>query len=394
MFTRGIVSTQRVKGIHRWAKEGRLTKRNKLNDVFDALMVIVGELVSKWERLDTRATTGSFCSWHEMAQQIFPMPYESMKDRLTTWGRDEAAHQMVLSFGYDMKRLPDHVYEALAPPASDNCPDPTRGVEDRLEFDLPPTMVTPAPNAAIFEVSRQGTNVAHYVQLLGPVQTSVGSTTYTLYSDLVCTCAFPTMLGMPCRHFSRVLRDDAFVAFHLRLVHSQHFLEDPPMHEELELMSRNVVGKLYHNHECVGPCPVEAPSVEGIVPEGEGEAAILVRQGEVQRIRNRLQLSALARHFVDVAIVSQEGFEDARFTLRTWIDTQRKPWVTLKRTIQQSHAAKLKNERHRRWLPAERRKRKKPRSTTSIPPPTPSTSVRHPPVCTPLGPRLPPSAFC
>ena len=41
MFTRGIVSTQRAEGIHRWAKEGRLTKRKKLNDVFDALMVIV-----------------------------------------------------------------------------------------------------------------------------------------------------------------------------------------------------------------------------------------------------------------------------------------------------------------------------------------------------------------
>ena len=45
-----------------------------------------------------------------------------------------------------MKTLPDHAYEALAPPASDNCPDPTRGVEDLLEFNLPP-----APNAGIFE---------------------------------------------------------------------------------------------------------------------------------------------------------------------------------------------------------------------------------------------------
>ena len=91
------------------------------------------------------------------------------------------------------------------------------------------------------------------------------------------------------------------------------------MHEELELMSRNVVGKLCHNHERVGPCPVEAPSVEGIVPEGEGDAALLVRRGEVQRIRNRFQLSALAREFVEVAIVSQERFEDARFTLRTCV---------------------------------------------------------------------------
>ena len=61
---------------------------------------------------------------------------------------------MLLSFGYDMKRLPDHAYEALAAPAFDNCPDPTRGVEELFEYDLSPTMVAPAPNAAIFEVSR------------------------------------------------------------------------------------------------------------------------------------------------------------------------------------------------------------------------------------------------
>ena len=372
VFTRGIVSTQRVEGIHRWTKEGRLTKRKKLNDVFDALMVIVGELILKWERLDTRVTTGSFRSRHETAQQIFPMPYEAMKDRLTTWGRDEAAHQMLLSFGYDMKRLPDHAYEALAPPTLDNCPDPTKGVEDLLEYDLPPRMVTPAPNAAIFEVSRQGTIVAHYIQLSGPVRTSVGSTTYTLYRDLVCTCAFPTMLGMPCRHFWRVLRDDAFAAFHLGLVHSQYFLEEPPMHEELELMSRNVVGKLYQNHERVGPCPVEAPSVEGIVPEGEGEAALLVRQGEVQRIRNRFQLSALAREFVDVAIVSQERFEDARFTLRTWINTQRKPLGDLKA----DNPAKPPTKAQKRKASEMATGGKKKKKNTAEPSPRPKNRAR------------------
>ena len=119
-------------------QEGRLTKRKKLNDVFDALMVIVGGLILKWGLLDTRLTTGSFRSWHETAQQIFRMLYEAMKDRLTTWGRDEAVHEMLLSFGYDMKRLPDHAYEALAPPALDNSPDPTKGVEDLLEYDFPP----------------------------------------------------------------------------------------------------------------------------------------------------------------------------------------------------------------------------------------------------------------
>ena len=149
------------------------------------------------------------------------------------------------------------------------------------------------------------------------------------------------------------------------------------MHEDLELMSRNVVGKLYHNHERVGPCLVEAPSVQGIVPEGEREAALLVRQGEVQKIRNRLQLSALAREFVDVPIVSQERFEDGRFTLRTWIDTQRKPLGDLKADNPAKPPTKTQNERHRRWLLAERRKRKTPRSPTSHPPPTPTTSVRQ-----------------
>ena len=58
-------------GIHRWAKEGRLTKRKKLNDVFDALMVIVGELILKWERLDTCATTGSFRSLMRRLSKFF-----------------------------------------------------------------------------------------------------------------------------------------------------------------------------------------------------------------------------------------------------------------------------------------------------------------------------------
>ena len=137
------MSTQRVEGIHRWAKWGPLTERKTFYDVFDTLMVIVGDVILKWERLDTRVTTGFFSSRHETAQQIFPMPYEAMGDRLTTWGSDEAAHQMVVPLGYDMKRLPDCAYEALVRPASDNCPDSTRGMEDLLEFDLPPTMVTP-----------------------------------------------------------------------------------------------------------------------------------------------------------------------------------------------------------------------------------------------------------
>ena len=100
-------------------------------------------------------TTGLFRSRRETAEQIFPMPYEAIKDQLTTWKRNETAHQMVPSFGYDMKRLQFDAYESRARPVSDNSLDSTRGAEDLLEFNLPPTMVTSAANAIIFEVSRQ-----------------------------------------------------------------------------------------------------------------------------------------------------------------------------------------------------------------------------------------------
>ena len=47
VFTREVVSTQRVEGIHRWTKECHLINRKKLNDFFDALIVIVGESIFK-----------------------------------------------------------------------------------------------------------------------------------------------------------------------------------------------------------------------------------------------------------------------------------------------------------------------------------------------------------
>ena len=50
-------------------------------------------------------------------------------------------------------------------------------------------------------------------------------------------------------------------------------------------------------------------------------------------------------------------------------------WVTLKRTIQQSHPPEHKNKRLRRWLPAERKKRKTPQSPTSHPPSLPQPQV-------------------
>ena len=153
------------------------------------------------------------------------------------------------------------------------------------------------------------------------------------------------------------------------------------MHEELELMSRSVVGKLYHNHERVGPCPVEAPSVEGIVPEGEGEAALLVRQGEVQRIRNRFQLSALAREFVDVAIVSQERFEDARFTLRTWIDTQRKPLGDLKADNLAKPPTKARKRKASEMATGGKKKKKNTAEPDVPPPSVPPPQVYVTPPC-------------
>ena len=45
VFARGIVSTQPIQGIHTWTKEGCLKKPKRLDNLFDALMVIVGHLI-------------------------------------------------------------------------------------------------------------------------------------------------------------------------------------------------------------------------------------------------------------------------------------------------------------------------------------------------------------
>ena len=50
---------------------------------------------------------------------------------------------MVVSFGYDMKKLELDKYEALPGPVANNTPDSTMRVEDLPELDLPPTMATP-----------------------------------------------------------------------------------------------------------------------------------------------------------------------------------------------------------------------------------------------------------
>ena len=52
--------------------------------------------ILKREHLDTRLTTGSFDHCHETALEVFLVPYDAMKDRLTTWRSDAAADQAVL----------------------------------------------------------------------------------------------------------------------------------------------------------------------------------------------------------------------------------------------------------------------------------------------------------
>ena len=130
--------------------------------------------------------------------------------------------------------------------------------------------------------------------------------------------------------------------------------------------------------------------MEGIIPEGEGEATLLVRQAEVQRIRNRLQLSALAREFVDVVIVSQERFEDARFTLRTWIDTQRKPLGELKVDNLAKPLTKAQKRKASK-MATGRQKKKKNTAEPDVPPPPPPPPQVYviPPFVPPLVPVYP-----
>ena len=68
----GIVPAQRVEEIHTWTKEGRLNKSKTPNDIFDALIVIVGELILKWKWLESGVTTSCFCARHYTTQNIFP----------------------------------------------------------------------------------------------------------------------------------------------------------------------------------------------------------------------------------------------------------------------------------------------------------------------------------
>ena len=134
--------------------------------------------------------------------------------------------------------------------------------------------------------------------------------------------------------------------------------------------------------------------MEVIVPEGEGERALLVHQGDVQRIRNRLQLGALAREFVDVAIVSQERFEDARFTLRAWIDTQRKPLGDLKADNPAKSPTKAQ-KRKASGMATGGKKKKKNSAEPDVPPPSapPPQVYVTPPFAPPFVLAYPPVPF-
>ena len=105
VFTRGIVSTQRVEGIHRWIKEGRLNRKKKLWQLFEALMVIVSELIIGGLREEAR-TTGSYRQRHELIEKIYPQRYAALKERLTTWGLDEQVKQMALAQEYRVEQRP------------------------------------------------------------------------------------------------------------------------------------------------------------------------------------------------------------------------------------------------------------------------------------------------
>ena len=171
------------------------------------------------------------------------------------------------------------------------------------------------------------------------------------------------------------------------------------MHEEYNLVSRNVVGKLYYCYECVSLCRVVARSVKGIVPEGEGDAALLVRQEELQKNRYRPQLNALARDFLEEAIVSPEHLEDAKLILRSWIDRQKKPLIDIKADNGTGQPNKAQKRRPSEMATSGKKKRKKKGSESQASDAQPSphsasqvylTSLFSPLFC----PLFPQSASC
>ena len=314
VFTRGIVSTQRVEGIHRWTKEGRLNRKKKLWQLFEALVVIVSELMIRGLREGAR-TTGSYRQRHELMEK---------KERLTTWGLDEQVKQMALAQEYRVEQCPiEDLFNPL--PIEDVCPDSKPAVDPLLEMDLPGVAHVPPPSALFFKVSKPTGTHPQFVHLIKPGVVPIEGGRLTLYRDVFCTCGFNAMLGLGCRHYWAVMKESPYAAFRLGLIHAQYFLEDQPVHDDYPLMQRFLLVSLTQANNRPAPVirPHEVP--EGIVPKGEGPTSTLLREAELQKLWYRVQLKALWREFEDVAVSSTELFQDARATLQTWIEAQKRP---------------------------------------------------------------------
>ena len=98
----------------------------------------------------------------------------------------------------------------------------------------------------------------------------------------------------------------------------------------------------------------------------------------LKKIRYRFQLNALAREFVEVAIVSQGRFEDGRLTLRSWIDTQKKPLGDIKANNPTKPPTKAQKRKDAKMATGGKKKKKntsEPQASEGQPPPPPSPQV-------------------
>ena len=95
-----------------------------------------------------------------------------------------------------------------------------------------------------------------------------------------------------------------------------------------------------------------------------------------------------------MALVSQERFEDARFTLRTWIDTQRKPLGDLKADNSAKPPTKAQ-KRKASEMATGGKKKKKNTAEPDVPPPSvpPPQVYVTPPFVPPFVPAYPPMPF-
>ena len=100
---------------------------------------------------------------------------------------------------------------------------------------------------------------------------------------------------------------------------------------------------------------------------------------------------------VKVAIVLQERFEDARYTLRTWIGTQKKPLGELKANNPGKPPTKAQKRKALEMATSGKNKKKKTAepdvSHAPQPPPPPSQVYFTPPIAPPLSPITPKYLF-